>query len=155
MVAAGFLLLTAWVLGVAAVVVLAAQKLGTAGALLAVTAGLVLLALILVWGTRARNRTQAAERASTRALWAATAVNAASMILRRDAQNTPASSGAEASAGVAGGGASGSHRSTLLIVGGLALILLAFLFPSGKDEGPEAGPGDPECDPESDPDTAA
>ncbi|MCX7288595.1 MAG: hypothetical protein NTW20_13850 [Rhodobacterales bacterium] len=143
MVAAGLLLVTAWVLGVAAVVVLTAQKLGTAGALLAVTGGLVLLALILVWGTRARNRSSAAERATTRALWVATAVNAASTILRRDAPTEASLPPADTS--------SKGHRSLLLIAGGLVLILLAFLIPSGKEDAPasDAEAPDPEPDPGS------
>lgn len=146
MVAAGLLLLTAWVLGVAAIVVLTAQKLGTAGALLAVTGGLVLLALILVWGTRARNRTSAAQRATTRALWVATAVNAASTILRRDGRKDAGAAPSETS--------SGNHRSLLLIAGGLVLLLLAFLVPSGRDEG-STGDDDGPKDPEAGPDQAA
>jgi hypothetical protein len=127
MLVAAVLLLTAWVLGVAGVVVLTAQKLGTAGALLAVTAGLVFLALILVWGAQARNRSSATQRAATRALWVATAVNAASAILRRDGSNEAGPASPDTS--------SKGHRSLLLITGGLVLILLAFLIPSGKDEG--------------------
>jgi hypothetical protein len=125
------LLLTAWVLGIAAVVVLLVPYLGTAGALLAVTAALVLLATGSVWVTRARNRSTAQNRATTRALWVATAVNAAGALLRPGpgAETAAASSGSK----------SGSHRSALLIAGGLALILLAFLLPSGNDD---AQPGE-------------
>ena len=144
LVVAGLLLLTAWVLGVAAVVVLTAQKLGTAGALLAVTGGLVLLALVLVWATRARNRSSATDRATTRALWVATAVNAASTILRRDGRT-------ETGAAPAPETPSGSYRTVLLIAGGLVLILLAFLIPSGKDDGlsdTDEGTPDPEAGPD-------
>ncbi len=142
--AAGLILLTAWILGVAAVVVLVAQKLGTAGALLAVTAGLVLFALVLVWLTQARNRTYAAQRATTRALWMATAVNAASTVLRgqiRPDARTGSRTDARPEPGPEPGSESaeaapGNHRSLLLVAGGLVLILLAFLVPSGKTDGP-------------------
>lgn len=138
MIVAVFLLLTAWVLGVTALVLSLAGALGMVGALASVTAGLVVLALVIVGLTRLRNRGAAEQRATTRALWTATAVNAASSLLWRgpEARAEPAPAGE-------GGG---SHRSALLIGGGLALILLGILFPSGKDEGttpdePEAGPG--------------
>jgi hypothetical protein len=135
-IAAAFLLLTAWVLGIAALVVFLTGYLGILWALLAVTAGLVALALAIVGLAKARNRNAAEQRAMTRALWAATAVNAASTLLRREAR---ANAGPEPSEPAAA-----NHRSTLLIIGGLALILLAFLFPSVRDDGPEPpdpGPG--------------
>jgi hypothetical protein len=136
MIAAVLLLLTAWVLGVAALVLLLAGPLGMVGALASVTAGLVVLALAIVGLTRARNRGAAEQRATTRALWTATAVNAASSLLRRGPEGH-----GEATAKAEN---SGSHRSALLIGGGLALILLGILFPSGKEEGTgegEAGAG--------------
>jgi hypothetical protein len=134
-VVAAFLLMTGWVLGVAGVVVLLVPHLGTAGALFAVTAGLVVLALGSVWVTVARNRRHSRVRAETRALWVATAVNAAGLLLRR---GPDAAAAADPAAG-----SSGNHRSALLIAGGLALILLALLLPSGKGEGddpPDIGP---------------
>jgi len=132
---AGILLLTAWVLAVMALVVFVSTSLGQIGGLLAVAGALVLLALLIVWITSARNRRTAELRATTRALWAATAVNAASTILRGDPH------------GQEGGSEQGgsSHRSVLLIVGGLAMMLLALLVPWGQDKDPEAprpGPGD-------------
>ena len=131
-VAAVFLLLTAWVLGVIALVLLLARWLGTVGALASVTAGLVVLAVGIVGLTRHRNRGAAEQRALTRALWTSTAINAASTLLRRDAKGP-----AEAPPSDSG---SGSHRSALLIGGGLALILLAFLLPSpGPEEGNATG----------------
>jgi hypothetical protein len=135
LVVAILLLLTAWVLGVAALVLLLAGPLGMVGALAAVTAGLVVLALATLALTRRRNKGAANQRATTRALWTATAVNAASSLLRRgpgvQAEAAPATE------------SSGSHRSALLIGGGLALILLGILFPSGSGEeaGPDGGPG--------------
>ena len=88
------------------------------------TAGLVVLALAIVGLTRLRNRGAAEQRATTRALWTATAVNAASSLLRRGPEvHGEATPKAESS---------GSHRSALLIGGGLALILLGFLFPSAR-----------------------
>jgi hypothetical protein len=131
-----------------------------------VTAGLVVLALAIVGLTKARNRSSADQRASTRALWAATAVNAASALLRRgpdarpearpDARHEAAASGSGGGHGAGHGG--GGQRSALLIGGGLAMILLAFLFPSGKDDGPDAGldpdaPDGPDAEPGPD-DTA-
>ncbi|MES2914195.1 MAG: hypothetical protein V4753_03650 [Pseudomonadota bacterium] len=133
-VVAGVFLTTAWVLVVAALVAYLTPYLGTVGALLAVSAGLVVLSFLIVWISRMRNRRTAKLRATTRALWAATAVNAASAILRSDSRGPEAEQG-------------GSHRSALLIAGGLALMLLAFLFPGGK-----GNPGDP---PEPGPDGAA
>jgi len=138
MIAAVFLLLTAWVLGIAALVLLVAERLGMVGALASVTAGLVVLALAILGLTRMRNRGAAEQRATTRALWTATAVNAASSLLRRGPEGH-----GEATAKAEN---SGSHRSALLIGGGLALILLGFLFPSGSDDGTsegdtDAGPG--------------
>lgn len=137
-VVAVLLLLTAWGLGVAALVLWLAGWLGMVGALASVTAGLVVLALAIVGLTRLRNKGAADQRATTRALWAATAVNAASSLLRRG----PAVQADPAPAGESGG----SHRSALLIGGGLALILLGILFPSGsgegsEDGGPDAAPG--------------
>jgi hypothetical protein len=135
------LFLTAWVLGVAALVLLLADRLGMVGALAVVTAGLVGLALATVGLTRLRNKGAAEQRATTRALWTATAVNAASALLRR---------GPDVPSEAAPAGESGaSHRSALLIGGGLALILLGILFPSGSGSGsgsgeagePDAGPG--------------
>lgn len=129
-VVAGVFLATAWVLVVAALVAYLAAYLGTVGALLAVAAGLVVLSVLIVWISRMRNRRTAELRATTRALWAATAVNAASAILRSDSRGNEAEQG-------------GSHRSALLIAGGLALMLLAFLFPGGKGNAgdpPEPGP---------------
>jgi hypothetical protein len=131
MVVAILLLLTAWVLGVAALVLLLAGPLGMVGALAAVTAGLVVLAVAIVGLTRLRNKGAADQRASTRALWTATAVNAAGSLLRRGP-------GVQAEAAPAGD-SSGSHRSALLIGGGLALILLGILFPSGSGDGEESG----------------
>jgi hypothetical protein len=129
MVVAAVMVLTAWVLGVAAVVLLVAAQLGTIGALLAVTGGLIVLAVLIVWLAGMRNRASQERRAATRALWVSTAVTAASALLHRD---TPA-------AGVADdpGAAPTSHRSAWLVVGGLALLILAFLFPSAKDQGPD------------------
>jgi hypothetical protein len=152
-VAAGVLLATAWVLGVAALVLLLAGPLGMVGALAVVTLALVLLALAVVGLTRRRNRLSAEARAGTRALWTATAVQAAGTLLRhgpfgRGNTQAPAEAaamgvGAAESAGKTGGG----HRSALLIGGGIALILLGIFFPSGSEDsageepGPEAGPG--------------
>ncbi len=127
-VVAGVFLVTAWVLVVAALVVSLTAYLGTIGALLAVAAGLVVLSVLIVWISRRRNRRTAELRATTRALWAATAVNAASAILRSDSRDPEGEQG-------------GSHRSALLIAGGLALMLLAFLFPGGK--GTAGDPPDP------------
>jgi Tfp pilus assembly protein PilX len=98
----------------------------------------VVLALAILGLTRMRNRGAAEQRATTRALWTATAVNAASSLLRRGPEGH-----GEATAKAEN---SGSHRSALLIGGGLALILLGFLFPSGSDDGTsegdtDAGPG--------------
>jgi hypothetical protein len=137
MVVATLMLLTAWVLGVAALVLLLARQLGMVGALAAVTAGLVVLALATLALTRRRNKGAADQRATTRALWTATAVNAASSLLRRG----PTVQAEAASAGES----SGSHRSALLIGGGLALILLGILFPSGAEDG--AGTGEPDTEP--------
>jgi hypothetical protein len=134
------LLLTAWVLGVAALVLLLAGPLGMVGALAAVTAGLVVLALATLALTRRRNKGAADQRATTRALWTATAVNAASSLLRRG----PAVQ-AEAAPAV---DSSASHRSALLIGGGLALILLGILFPSGAGDGAETGEPDTAPGPE-------
>ena len=128
------LLLTAWVLGVAALVLLLAGPLGMVGALASVTAGLVVLALAIVGLTRLRNRGAAEQRATTRALWTATAANAASALLRRGPEvRAEAASTAESG---------GSHRSALLIGGGLVLILLGILFPSGVEPASEAGAAD-------------
>ena len=135
MIAAVFLLLTAWVLGIAALVLLVAQRLGMVGALASVTAGLVISALAILGLTRLRNQGAAQQRATTRALWTATAVNAASSLLRRG----PEVRSAEAAPA---GESSGSHRSALLIGGGLVLILLGFLFPSGTETAAEAGEAD-------------
>jgi hypothetical protein len=129
-VVAGIFLVTAWVLAVAALVASLTDYLGMVGALLAVAAGLVVLSVLIVWISRMRNRRTAELRATTRALWAATAVNTASTILRGE----PRASGEEQA---------GSHRSVLLIAGGLALMLLAFLFPGGKGNAgdpPDPGP---------------
>jgi hypothetical protein len=143
-VAASFLLLTAWVLGVAALVVLLAGYLGTVWALFAVTAGLVVLALAIVGLTKARNRSSADQRAMTRALWAATAANAASTLLRGEPQ---------AKAGAAPSEPAGTnHRSILLFAGGLALILLAFLLPSGSEDGPDTSDAGPDARPDAGPD---
>jgi hypothetical protein len=151
--AAGVLLATAWVLGVAALVLLLAGPLGMVGALAVVTLALVLLALAVVGLTRRRNRLSAEARAVTRALWTATAVQAAGTLLRhgpfgRGEARAPAEAAdlgvaAAESAGKTGGG----HRSALLIGGGIALILLGIFFPSGSEDsageepGPEAGQG--------------
>ena len=135
-VVAAVLLLTGWVLGVAAIVVLLVPYLGAAGALLAVTAGLVVLALGFVWGTLARTRRHSQLRAETRALWVATAVNAAGLLLRKG----PEADGPAEPAGVG----TGSHRSALLIAGGLALILLAFLLPSAGGEGTDPSDSGPD-----------
>ena len=135
-IAAAFLLLTAWVLAVAALVVLLAGYLGTAGALFAVTAGLVALALAIVGLTKARNRSTADQRAMTRALWAATAVNAASTLLRGEPQARASAAPSEP--------AGTNHRSILLFAGGLALILLAFLLPSGSEDSPDTSDAGPD-----------
>ena len=101
------------------------------GALASVTAGLVVLALAILGLTRMRNQGAAEQRATTRALWTATAVNAASSLLRR---------GPEVRAEAAPTGeSSGSHRSALLIGGGLVLILLGILFPSGTETASRGG----------------
>jgi hypothetical protein len=125
------LLGTAWILAVMALVSLAQSWLGPVGGLAAVAGGLVVLALAIVGLTRAQNRRSAESRAVTRALWTSTAINAASMFLRREPQVRP-----EPEPVAAG---SANHRSALLILGGLALILLAFLLPSGKDGEAEEG----------------
>jgi hypothetical protein len=148
-VAALIFLATAWVLGVAAVVLLLAGPLGLVGALAAATAGLIILALALVGLTRRRNQRTADERASTRALWTATAVNAAGALLRRGPlaraeAEAPVHASVEGGEGKGGGGkAGGGHRSALLIGGGIALILLGLFFPSASEEEtePEADPG--------------
>jgi hypothetical protein len=157
-VAAGVLLATAWVLGVAALVLMLAGPLGMVGALAVVTLALVLLALAVVGLTRRRNRLSAEARAGTRALWTATAVQAAGTLLRHgpfgrgNAQTPAEAAGLGASgAGESGGKAGGGHRSALLIGGGIALILLGIFYPSGSEDsaeaergpeaGPEAGPG--------------
>lgn len=129
------LVATAWVLAVMALVALVQSWLGPVGGLAAVAAGLVLLALAVVGLTRAHNRKAAEQRSVTRALWTATAINAASMFLRREPAARPEPEPAEAGAGAG----PGNHRSTLLILGGLALILLAFLLPSGAEGEPGAG----------------
>ena len=64
---AGILLLAAWVLAVMALVVFVSTSLGQIGGLLAVAGALVLLALLIVWITSARNRRTAELRATTRA----------------------------------------------------------------------------------------
>lgn len=129
---AGVLFVTAWGLAVAALVAFLSAYLGTVWALLAVAGGMIVLALLIVWITTARNRRTAELRATTRALWAATAVNAASAILRSEPQGQDGGTGQ-------GGG---THRSALLVVGGLALMLLALLVPGGHDNGPKSpGPG--------------
>jgi hypothetical protein len=134
MIAAVLLLLTAWVLGVAALVLLLAGPLGMVGALASVTAGLVVLALAIVGLTRHRNRGAAEQRATTRALWTATAVNAASSLLRRGPEvRAEAPPAAESS---------GRHRSAFLIGGGLVLILLGILFPAGAEPPADAGEAD-------------
>lgn len=125
MLVAGILLLTAWVLTVAALVVYLSAALGPVAALLTVAAGLVVLLLLVVWITTFRNRRTAELRATTRALWAATAVNAASAVLRGEPHG--ADKGAETG--------SGGHRSALLIAGGVALMLLALLVPWMRDKG--------------------
>jgi hypothetical protein len=141
------LLATAWVLGVAALVLLLAGPMGMVGALATVTAGLVILALAVVGLTRRHNRRTADQRASTRALWTATAVNAAGMLLRRGASGrseAPYHASVDGGADAGGGGTpQGSHRSALLIGGGIALILLGLFLPSGTEEEtePEGGPG--------------
>ena len=127
-VVAGVFLATAWMLVVVALVAYLTAYLGTVGALLAVAAGLVVLSVLIVWISRMRNRRTAELRATTRALWAATAVNAASAIFRSDSRGPDGEPG-------------GSHRSALLIAGGMALMLLALLFPGGK--GPAGDPPDP------------
>lgn len=135
-VVAGILLATAWVLTVIAAVTWLAPRLGPIGALLAVAGALAVLALLVVWLAGAQNRRSAELRATTRALWAATAVSAASAILRGE---PPAKGDPHATGQDPGGG----HRSALLIAGGLALLLLAFLFPSGRaggDDPPAPGP---------------
>lgn len=136
------LLLTAWVLAVVAVVLLVAGYLGSLWALATVAAGLVVLALAIVGLSRMRNRGASQQRAMTRALWTATAVNAASAMLRRNPQAGAGDQGEAASPGES----TGSNRSMLLILGGVVLILLGFFLPSGKDDttgeaepGPEAG----------------
>lgn len=129
--AAGLLVLTAWVLVVVALVAYLTTILGAIGALLAVAGGLVLLAFLLVWITSASNRRTAELRKTTRALWAATAVNAASAILRGEPHSRESEAEDEAR---------GSHRPALLVAGGLALMLLAFLFPGGK--GSDSPPSD-------------
>lgn len=132
------LVLTAWVLSVAAAVLYLSTHMGMVGALAASAGGLVVLALLLVWGIGARNRRSAELRASTRALWAATAVNAASAVMRGGERQAP-TDGAEPGTG-AGAGNTGK---TLLVAGGIALMLLAFLFPSStpKPSDDNAGPG--------------
>ena len=152
-VAAGVLLATAWVLGVAALVLLLAAPLGMVGALAVVTLALVLLALAVVGLTRRRNRLSAEARAGTRALWTATAVQAAGTLLRhgpfgRGNMHAPAEAAGLGGVGSGEGGKTGGgHRSALLICGGIALILLGIFFPSGREEsageepGPEAGSG--------------
>ncbi len=147
--AALILLVTAWVLGVAAVVLLLAGALGMVGALATVTGGLVVLAVAIVGLTRMRNRRTADERAATRALWTATAVNAAGTLLRRGAlrrseATAPAQASVDGGEGRGGGGKTGGGgRSALLIGGGIALILLGLFYPSGTEEEaePEVGPG--------------
>lgn len=140
------LLLTAWVLFVAAAVLYLSTHLGMVGALAASTGGLVVLAMLLVWGIGARNRRSAELRASTRALWAATAVNAASAVMRGGERQAPAD-GAEPGAGTGTGTGAGKTGKTLLVAGGIALMLLAFLFPSstqkpsGDAADDDAGPG--------------
>ena len=126
------LVLTAWVLVVIALGAFLSGWLGMIGSLLAVAGGLVVLALLVVWITSARNRRTAELRATTRALWTATAVNAVGTILRGE----PHGQDGEA-------GQSAPHRSALLIAGGFALMLLAFLLPGTKGAGPDApGPKD-------------
>jgi hypothetical protein len=147
--AALILLVTAWVLGVTAVVLLLAGALGMVGALATVTGGLVVLALAIVGLTRWRNRRTADDRAATRALWTATAVNAAGTLLRRGPLRrseaaAPGQASVDGGDGTGGGGkAGGGHRSALLIGGGIALILLGLFLPSGTEEEtePGAGPG--------------
>lgn len=132
-----FLFLTAWILGVLAAVLYLSPHLGMIRALLALAAGLVVLGVLVLWITAARNRRSAELRATTRALWAATAVNAASAILRGE-PHPPQGETAQATGGT-------GHRSAFLIAGGLALILLALLVPGhgGKGTGaPGAGPDD-------------
>jgi hypothetical protein len=151
-VVAGVLLATAWVLGVAALVLLLAGPLGMVGALAVVTLALVLLALAVVGLTRRRNRLSAEARAGTRALWTATAVQAAGTLLRhgpfgRGEARAPAEAAAMGVGAGEGGKTGGGHRSALLIGGGIALILLGIFYPSGSEDsageepGPEAGPG--------------
>lgn len=156
-VAAAVLLATAWVLGVAALVLLLADPLGIVGALAVVTLALVLLAVSVVGLTRRRNRLSAEARAGTRALWTATAVQAAGTLLRHGPFGRGSAHGPAEAAGLGGAGngeggkTGGGHRSALLIGGGIALILLGIFYPSGSgdsaeadpepDTGPAAGPG--------------
>jgi hypothetical protein len=137
-VTAALLFLTAWVLGIAALVVVLARPLGAAGALAAVAGGLVILALCVLSLTRRRNRNASEMRAATRALWAATAANAASGLLRGELASRGGPAPTEAEAQAEAGPA--SHRSMFLIAGGLALILLGFFLPSVKGEPPEEPP---------------
>jgi hypothetical protein len=152
-VVAAVMLATAWVLGVAALVLLLAGPLGMVGALAVVTLALVLLALAVVGLTRRRNRLSAEARAGTRALWTATAVQAAGTLLRhgpfgRGEARAPAEAAAMGVGGNGEGGKTGGgHRSALLIGGGIALILLGIFYPSGSEDsageepGPDTGPG--------------
>lgn len=135
-VAAGILLLSAWVLIVIALVTYLTRYLGPIGALLAVAAGLVVVSVLLIALSRRQNRRAAELRATTRALWAATAANAASALLRREPVH---SDGATEPATEKTSG--GSVRSALLVAGGLGLMLLAYFFPGNKDEGGEGTPG--------------
>ncbi|WP_137111537.1 hypothetical protein [Rhodobacter sp. SY28-1] len=129
------LVLTAWGLAVMAAVLALAPRFGMPLALLAVAAGLVLVAILTVWSMSARNRRSSELRATTRALWVATALNAASAVLR----GNPAMQDGHEPGPEAEGGQK-SHRSMFLIAGGLALILLALLAPGGKDTGQGPGP---------------
>lgn len=142
----GVFLASAWVLLVVALVIYLTTFLGTVGALLAVAGGLVVLSGLMLWMTRSRNRRSAELRVATRALWTATAANAASSLLRRESKPTSAEPDSEP-----GHQSGGSLRSAFLVAAGLALMLLAYLYPGGKGD----DTGDPDGPPAPGPDGVA
>ncbi|MFM2356841.1 MAG: hypothetical protein RLZZ528_2577 [Pseudomonadota bacterium] len=126
-VVAAFLFLTVWVLAVAGVVVLLAERFGLAVALLGTAGGLGMIAVLLVAVTTARNRRAAERRAATRAVWTATAITAVDALIRR----APLPDKADTASG------SWVSRTSVLLAGGIALILLALL---GRGKGGDDPP---------------
>lgn len=127
---AGGLVVTAWMLGLAGIVVLLSEKLGWAGSLLSVAAGLLVIAGLLIAVSTAQNRAGLRAREATRAAWRATSVAAVEGLLQ---------------GGSGAGQPTWVRRTTILLSGIAAMVALALVLPAAEkptDAGDADGSGD-------------